>query len=746
MRFITTLLFLMVLSISAFSQERNCGTMHDLEHQLQHDPEMHSRMEAIERHTERYIQTTNGQGRVVITIPVVFHIVHNGQAVGTAENVSDAYVLAQLEQMNQDYALGNSDASLIPSIFQPLAANTEIQFCLAQRKPDGTATTGINRINGARASWTTSRINSSLKPTSIWDRNQYLNVWSVKFGGADASLLGYAQFPGGAANTDGVVVLYSSMGSVANPNPAGGVYGRGRTLTHEVGHWLNLRHIWGDATCGSDLVSDTPTHNTSNSGCPTYPHLSTCSGTPVEMTMNYMDYTYDECMYMFTSGQKARMQAVLAPGGARASLTSSAGCTPGGGGTTCNVPAGLNATGVTITTATLNWSGASGATAYNVRHRATGAATWTTASNVSGTSRSISGLTTNTTYEFQVQSVCGGSTTSAYSGSATFTTGSTASCGTPSGLSATAVTSSTATLNWGAVSGASSYNVQLRQVGTSTWGTGTATGTTTGATGLVASTQYEFQIQAVCSGTLGSFSASGTFTTTGTTGSCSNTYEPNNSRSTSLPLTATNQDLFSQIATSSDVDWYRFANSSAARNIRIDLSDLPADYDVDLYQNNTRRGRSQNLGTNPEVITYNTTATASNWYVYVYGYNGANSNTQCYKLRISLSSSTFRTDGSTDGIVEEIEVEVPVIEKTGFAMFPNPASDLLTLDMDMNADRAVQISVSDITGKVMLTNSYQLQKDFNRVTLNVGQLPSGIYIVRVDNGDLNGIQKLVITR
>lgn len=851
MRVIITLLLLMALSVSAFSQERNCGAMEDLEHQLQHDPEMHSRMEAIERHTEHFIQTTNGQGRAVITIPVVFHVVHNGQAVGTAENVSDAYVLAQLEQMNQDFALANSDASLIPSIFQPLAANTEIQFCLAQRKPDGTATTGINRISGGRASWTTSQINSSLKPSSIWDRNQYLNVWSVKFGGADASLLGYAQFPGGAANTDGVVVLYSSMGSVASPNPDGGVFGRGRTLTHEVGHWLNLRHIWGDATCGNDMVSDTPVHNTSNGGCPTYPHYSTCTGSPIEMTMNYMDYTNDACMYMFTAGQKARMQAVLASGGARFSLTSSAGCTPVGS-TACNVPGGLNASGITTAAATLNWSGASGATAYNVRHRATGTTTWTTASNVSGTSRSISGLAAATQYEFQVQSVCGGSTTSAYSGSATFTTnsnggggcttnlitvsitldnypaetswqitnasgtvvasggsytvagatvGGTAclpdgcytftildsyndgiccsygngsysvtdasggvlaaggsftssqatqfcqpNCGTPTGLGASAITTSSATLGWSAAGGASSYNVRRRAVGTSAWTTSSTSATSTSVSGLTAATQYEFQVQSVCGSTSGAYSASATFTTASNPTGCSDAYEPNNSRSTSLPLTATNQDLFAQIATSTDRDWYRFANSSAARNIRIDLSDLPADYDLDLYQNSTRRGRSTNGGTTAEVITYNTNTTASNWYAYVYGYNGANSNTQCYKLRISLSSSAFRTDGTTDGIVEEIEVEVPVIEKTGFAMFPNPASDLLTLDMDMNADRAVQISVSDITGKVMLVNSYQLQKDFNRVTLNVGNLPSGIYIVRVDNGDLNGIQKLVITR
>jgi len=476
----------------------------------------------------------------------------------------------------------------------------------------------------------------------------------VVFGGADASLLGYAQFPGGTASTDGVVVLYSSMGSVANPFPGGGSYARGRTLTHEVGHWLNLRHIWGDATCGNDQVADTPVHNTSNGGCPTYPHLSTCSGTPVEMTMNYMDYTYDACMYMFTAGQKTRMQAVLAAGGSRASLASSAGCTPPSGGGTC---------------------------------------------------------------------------------------------GTPSGLNATSITATSATLNWGAVSGATSYNVRARQVGTTTWGTGTTTGTSASFTGLTASTQYEFQVQAVCGSTTGSYSGSANFTTlsSGGGGGCTETFEPNNSRSSSLPLTAVNTDLSSQISTSTDKDWYRFANTSATRNIRVDLTNLPADYDLKLYQNGTLRRTSENDSTNPEVVTFNTTTVASNWYAYVYGFGGVFSTTQCYTLRISLSSSAFRTDGSTDGEVTEIEIPVEVVN-SGFAMFPNPALDQLTLDVNLNADRTVRVSVGDITGRTHILRSFDLFKGNSRAILDVTQLPAGTYFVRVENGEIIGTQKLVIVR
>jgi hypothetical protein len=139
-----------------------------------------------------------------------------------------------------------------------------------------------------------------------------LNLWVV--GAMSGGVIGYAQFPGGSAATDGVVIAYDCFG---NTGTAAAPFGLGRTATHEIGHYLNLRHIWGDATCGTDLVGDTPQHNTANYGCPSYPHYSTCTGTPVEMTMNYMDYTDDACMYMFTAGQKTRMLATFVSGGGR---------------------------------------------------------------------------------------------------------------------------------------------------------------------------------------------------------------------------------------------------------------------------------------------------------------------------------------------------------------------------------------------------------------------------------------------
>lgn len=328
-------LLLMLLTFHASAQElpRACGSADLFQQQYENNPEFRRNVEEIERHTRRFIQEhpEGLNGRAVVTIPVVFHVIHDGDVVGSGENISDAYLLAQLDQLNLDFRRINADITNVPSAFSGFAADMEIQFCLASRDPSGNATTGINRYNYGAASYDRTYINGTIKPATIWDRNSYLNIWSVVFGGADAGLLGYAQFPGGTANTDGVVLKYSSIASVAYPFPTGAPYNKGRTATHEVGHWINLRHIWGDesACAADDLVSDTPLQGPSNSGCPAFPVTDACTATsPGVMYMNYMDYTTDACTIMFTSGQKTRAQAIFASGGSRVSLLSSLGCSP----------------------------------------------------------------------------------------------------------------------------------------------------------------------------------------------------------------------------------------------------------------------------------------------------------------------------------------------------------------------------------------------------------------------------------
>lgn len=402
-----------LLSTGAFAQaHRNCGTMDHLHEMTQQDPGLTNRMQQIERETEQWISSQSGnRAAIVVNIPVVVHVVYNT----TSQNISDAQIQSQINILNQDFRKLNSDVNLVPSVFAPLAADCEIQFCLARRDPNGNATNGIVRRSTTVTSFST---NDNIKRTANggsdpWNTSQYLNIW---VGNLSGGLLGYAQFPGGAAATDGVVCTFTAFG---NTGTAAAPFNRGRTATHEVGHWLNLRHIWGDANCGNDQVTDTPTQSGPNYNCPAFPKVSCSNGPNGDMHMNYMDYTNDACMYMFTAGQKSRMLAAL--NGTRASLLTSQGCVPPVT-TGCGTPGSLNATSITTTAATLNWSTVSGAQSYNVQYRVNGTTTWTTVTSTT-TSRSISGLAASTAYQYQVQAVCS-SATGNYSSIATFTTAS----------------------------------------------------------------------------------------------------------------------------------------------------------------------------------------------------------------------------------------------------------------------------------------------------------------------------------
>lgn len=273
------------------------------------------------------------------TIPVIFHIINNGEAIGTSPNLSAAVINQQLLQLNKDYAnLSNSQYAV--------SANTGIQFVLAQKNPGGSVLgeQGIERIDRntfgwtdySTSSWTTNYIDGTVKPASIWDATQYYNVWIIPgITNGTSNLLGYATFPtlstlpdlasSETATTAGVVVATSTIGSSFSPAVCGYSYGLGKTLSHETGHFLGLRHIWGDAVCGEDYCNDTPVHYQSNSGVPTHPKSNSC-GTADEMFENYMDYTDDVVLNTFTANQVDRMQTVMLNSPRRVSLaTSSAG-------------------------------------------------------------------------------------------------------------------------------------------------------------------------------------------------------------------------------------------------------------------------------------------------------------------------------------------------------------------------------------------------------------------------------------
>jgi hypothetical protein len=242
----------------------------------------------------------------VRTIPVVVHVVHKT----AAQNISDEQVKSQIRILNADFRKQNADQTNVPSVFQPLHADTNIEFKLATKDIFGNKTNGITRTKTTKNSF---GIDDSVKASKTggadpWPARRYLNIWVCNLGGG---LLGYAQFPGGPWKTDGVVILHTAFGDTGTATDP---FNLGRTTTHEVGHWLNLYHIWGDdgTGCkGSDHCDDTPNQASENYGKPTFPHISCKNGPNGDLFMDYMDYVDDDSMMMFTAGQAMRMNATL---------------------------------------------------------------------------------------------------------------------------------------------------------------------------------------------------------------------------------------------------------------------------------------------------------------------------------------------------------------------------------------------------------------------------------------------------
>jgi hypothetical protein len=273
----------------------------------------------------------------VIIIPVVVHVIHNGDLLGSDENIFDQQVISQIQVLNEDF---RKKANTPGFNTNPVGADVEIEFALAKRDPSGILSNGINHVNLGRESWSTDDIDGALKPQTQWNPEKYLNIWVVKFTRTD--LLGYAQFPstsglpgintnGGLATTDGVVIGYSVFGSssIFTGGNYTTNYDKGRTTSHEVGHWLGLRHIWGDGGCDvDDFCEDTPNAGQENTGCPI--NIDSCPESPgLDMVENYMDYTDDACMNIFTADQKTRMITVMNNSVRRVSLKTSDALTPG---------------------------------------------------------------------------------------------------------------------------------------------------------------------------------------------------------------------------------------------------------------------------------------------------------------------------------------------------------------------------------------------------------------------------------
>lgn len=615
--------------------QRNCATHTNFQEQLASNPQFAERQGEIEAFTQQYVTDHKSRpfaqkGTAVYNIPVVFHIVYNN----AQQNISDAQLQSQLDILNQDFQLNNTDAGKVPPAFKALMADCKIQFCLARRDPNGNPTNGIVRKATTVTSFSS---NDNVKKAGLggsdaWPANDYLNIWVCKLSGG---LLGYAQFPGGPEATDGVVLNYTVVG---NTGTAQAPFNLGRTGTHEVGHWLNLRHIWGDdgkACSGSDMVGDTPNQGDPNYGCPGFPTSSCNNGPNGDMFMNFMDYVDDACMQMFTPGQRDRMYAVLTTGGARSALSQSLGCQPPAVAV-CNPPANLLATEVSQTTAAISWSASTSATQYTLQFKPEASGTYTSVL-VNGTTKTLSGLLPGTTYSYQVKTNC------------------------------TAESSS--------------------------------------------------------------YSPVQTFTTNGT--GCTDNYEPNNSLSSSLFI-AMNTNITAIISSATDKDYFKITNSAAQKNIRIDLTNLPADYDIRLYNPyNVLVKASQNSGNNAETIIYNTSVIGT-YKILVYGYDGAYNPQTCYTLKAQVSSGAFKNVPGKPNF------------KTVTQLYPVPASRDLNVHFEAEENEKTELIIINQLGAEVARKSVVVAPGANTSKLDVSSLPNGVYFLKISNGKAFKMEKIIV--
>jgi Pregnancy-associated plasma protein-A/Secretion system C-terminal sorting domain len=318
------LLLISSLTFLFASSQRICSSEEYRQQLLRSTPGLSEKISAIEVFSKNFQlhkflsapADTTKTGLSVINIPVIVHVIYNS-AIG---NISDAQIQSQIDVLNKDYRRQNADTNNTPSYFQQLAADCGFHFTLAKVDPHGYATNGIVRKHTAIQQF---NVNDNMKFSASggddgWDADSYFNVWVCDMSGG---VLGYSSVVGGPKPNDGIVVTYNAFGTSGT---AVSPFNEGRTATHETGHWLNLIHTWGDADCGDDKVADTPPQHAAEYGCPSGIIISCNDGPDGEMYTNYMDFTNDACMNIFTLGQRDRMRSLFEAGGERYALLSSA--------------------------------------------------------------------------------------------------------------------------------------------------------------------------------------------------------------------------------------------------------------------------------------------------------------------------------------------------------------------------------------------------------------------------------------
>ena len=429
---------------------------------------------------------------------------------------------------------------------------------------------------------------------------------------------------------------------------------------------------------------------------------------------------------------------VTNPDGQTSTTTFNLNCVPAA----CGDPTGLTSIPIDNYGETVSWSAVLNAISYTLEYKPTSSLPWipVTLTTPISTSTDITGLTQGTIYDWHVLATCSGGNGNFVG--AQFTT--TAPCIAPTTKPTTAITSSSATVSWTA-NGAISYDLDYKLTSSGLSGTWTNAATATASTSVIindlsSSTQYDWQVRSNC-GTNGNsaYSVTQTFTTTAIV-TCPDQYEPNNSISTAKNIPV-GTNINAQIATSTDKDYYAFNNTSSQRRIKVTLTNLPADYDMKLYRNNSLLGTSANRGTTAETIIYNTNATGT-YKVYVYGFNGAFNNTQCYTLNVQLGATNFTAANGV--IINDDNIAQTV--KTGMKVYPVPASNVITVSFDAYAKGYADIIILNQLGQQVYYNKVGVNDGTNFSNINVSLFRSGVYTLKINNGKEIQTRKVIISR
>lgn len=653
----------------------------------------------------------------------------------------------------------------------------EVNYDIFQGK--GSVTNATNYVTGlfnqSAILYNNDGISVQLSQVYVWDVSSpytgmstgdlldQFGAYRTSFNGNLAHLLGYAG-GGGVAYVNTMCssstanrMAYSDIGSSYSNVPT---YSWSvEVVTHEQGHNMGSRHTHACAWNGN---------NTRIDGCGPaagYNEGSCAAGTlPASGGGTIMSYCHlvSGVGIGFANGFGPQPTTLIVNNINNASCLTA--CSGGG---TCGVPSGLGAGSLTTTTAALSWVAVSGATSYTLQWKPSSASSWTTVAGITSASYNLSGLSASTAYQFQVLAVCSGGS-SAYSTATSFTTTGTSGCPDiqePNGTTATAsaitsgvtynaiISSSTdadyyrltltATSNITVTLGNLPYDYDLRllnsagtQVASSTAGNTTAESITYNN---AAAGSYYVHVY----GYNGAFSTATCYALTATaavvTSTCTDNYEPNETNGGARTI-GTNQAITARLGTATDVDWFKFSNSSAQRYIKVTLTNLPANYDMQLWRGSGQLGSSTNSGTTNEQIIYNSNTISSNYRVKVYGVSGAFNVGSCYTLTAQISGTAFMPSGELEGgeaFVEEEATDGLV------AIFPNPARETVNVVIPAGA-QGTTVDMMDATGRVAMSFASQAMNAEQRIVMDVRDLPAGIWFLRVMQDGMPTVQRVVI--